>query len=188
MGRRMVCAKRRAEASSRGRSLRVLRLVSMSSTIESGNADSLSNTATVWGLPSSRSPKFSFFRPATGAPCSSVTVTNTFTSLTSTLRVVPGFWGDVLLLSEPPSLFETSGDAAFAGREAPPAQGGLGTCAYETVIAMVRKRSRRPIRRLKHFPHSSSRTLRLWCIGTDAADRNGRKDIPQIPPRGNLLT
>ena len=44
MGRKMARAKRRAEAISMGRSLRVLRLVSTSSTIERGKADSLSNT------------------------------------------------------------------------------------------------------------------------------------------------
>ena len=41
----MACANRRAEASSSGRSLRVLRLVSMARTIVSGKADSLSKTA-----------------------------------------------------------------------------------------------------------------------------------------------
>src|ERR1700730_2171237 len=88
----MACAKRRAEANSSGRSLRVLRLVSMASTIESGKADSLSNTAIFCSCPSSRNWKLSFFSAAIGAPCSSVTVTNTFTSLTSTLKVVSDSW------------------------------------------------------------------------------------------------
>src|SRR2546423_14137262 len=40
--------------------------------------------------PSSCSTKFSFFSPAIGEPCASVTVTKTLTSLTSTLSVVSG--------------------------------------------------------------------------------------------------
>ena len=88
----MACAKRRAEASSRGRSLRVLRLVSMASTIESGKADSLSKTAIFCSRSSSFNWKLSFFSDAMGLRDSSVTVTNTFTSLTSTLKVVSDSW------------------------------------------------------------------------------------------------
>ena len=88
----MACEKRRAEVSSRGKSLRVLKLVSIASTIESGRADSRPKTEIFCSLPSSRRWKSSFLRFAIGLPCSSVTVTNTFTSFTSTLTVLSGSW------------------------------------------------------------------------------------------------
>src|SRR6202167_5665250 len=87
----MTCANFFADASSSGRSFLVLKLVSTPSTIDSGSADSLSKTAIFCSLPSSFRRKFSFCRLDTGAPRASVTVTNTFTSFTSTLRV-PGSW------------------------------------------------------------------------------------------------
>src|SRR5579862_6326060 len=59
----------------------------MASASERGTGDSLSKTEILWSLPSSWRRKSSFFRPATGAPWGSVTVTYTLTSLTSTLRV-----------------------------------------------------------------------------------------------------
>src|SRR5258708_2851757 len=87
-GRRIAWAKRRAELSSSGSSRRVLKLVSISRTMESGSSDSLSNTDTFCNPSSSSTWKFSLVNPATGAPCWSVTVTNTLTSFTSTLKVV----------------------------------------------------------------------------------------------------
>jgi hypothetical protein len=99
----------------------------MSITIERGSADSLSKTAMVWGLPSSSSSKLSFVSPAMGAPCSSVTVTNTFTSLTFTLNVVSG------------SCTELAVAGFFAGADPPEAQGGLGTCPLHNTAAAARK-------------------------------------------------
>src|SRR5882762_6229736 len=86
----MVCANLCAAACSSGRSFLVLRLVSIASTIERGNADSRLKNAIFCSLPSSFSAKFSFCRLETGPPCESVTVTKTLTSLTSDLKVVSG--------------------------------------------------------------------------------------------------
>src|SRR6266404_282954 len=86
----MVCANLCAAACSRGRSFFVLRLVSIASTIERGNADSRLKIAIFCSLPSSFSAKFSFCRLETGPPWASVTVTKTLTSFTSDLKVVSG--------------------------------------------------------------------------------------------------
>src|SRR5208283_1600303 len=90
MGRRIAWAKRRADSSSSFWSPRVLRLVSMATTMESGSSDSRWNTAIFCGLSSSNTWKSSSFRVETGEPALSVTVVKTFTSLTLTLMVVPG--------------------------------------------------------------------------------------------------
>src|SRR5882757_5511094 len=97
----MVCANLCAAACSSGRSFLVLRLVSIASTIDNGNADSRLKIATFCSLPSSFSTKFSFCRLETGPPCSSVTVTKTLTSLTSTLRTVSESWAAQAKLKAP---------------------------------------------------------------------------------------
>src|ERR1700691_3149039 len=89
-GRTIECANLRAAVSSSGRSFLVLRLVSTPRTMDKGSADSLLKIAIFCSFPSSFSKKFSLCRFATGAPRASVTVTNTFTSFTSTLMVVSG--------------------------------------------------------------------------------------------------
>ena len=68
----------------------MLKLVSTANTMESGKADSLSKMAIFCSLPSSLSLKLSFSSLPIGAPCSSVTVTNTLTSFTSTFSVEDG--------------------------------------------------------------------------------------------------
>src|SRR5450631_3638011 len=124
----MSCTKRRAEESSSGKFLRVLRLVSISSTIESGRADSLLNTAIFCGLPSSLISKLPWVSPATGAPCSSAMLTNTLTSLTSTLMVVELSGGASLGLAAGVALeVELEREAGFAVPDPPLAHGGLGT-------------------------------------------------------------
>src|ERR1700727_774333 len=62
----------------------------MASAIESGSADSLSNTAIFCSWPSSSSRKLSLVRPPIGDPFASVTVTKTLTSFTSATKVVAG--------------------------------------------------------------------------------------------------
>jgi hypothetical protein len=75
--------------------------------------------------------------PAIGAPCSSVTVTNTFTSLTFTLKVVSGACPEFALLG-----------VVFAGADPPAAQGGLGTCALHSEALTVSKKMRLLIKKL----------------------------------------
>src|SRR5450432_1266836 len=86
----MACAKCRADSVSSFRSFLVLRLVSMAVTMERGSSDCRSKTEIFCSVPSSIILKSSLFSEPTGAPFASVTVTNMFTSLTSTLTVPSG--------------------------------------------------------------------------------------------------
>src|SRR5882762_14005 len=86
-GRRMACAKWRADSVSSFRSFLVLRLVSIAVMMERGSSDCRSKMEFFCSLPSSRILKSSLFSEPTGAPLVSVTVTKIFTSLTSTLTV-----------------------------------------------------------------------------------------------------
>jgi hypothetical protein len=70
-----------------------------------------------------------------------VTVTKTFTSLTSTFSVVPAL----------SLLFELSVEAGFAEPVALEAQGGLGTWACATATATVSRTTRSRTRSLKLF-------------------------------------
>ena len=114
MGRRMACAKRRAEDSSSGRSLRVLRLVSISKTMESGKADSLSNTEIVLGLAVFEQSEVFLFQTSDGR---TVLVRNRDehidqldVNLESSLRN-----SAALALSGPSLFFELLEDAGFDG-------------------------------------------------------------------------
>src|ERR1700686_2485848 len=140
-GRKMACAKRRADANSNDRSLRVLKLVSMSSTMESGNADSLANTATFCGFPSSSNAKLSLVKVAIGAPSASVTVTNTFTSFTSTLNVLSVCGSSTLPLGLLEEAEACAGGCAVP--EGDEAHGGFGTWAGQIATASAKKTIRR---------------------------------------------
>jgi len=69
-----------------------LRLVSNGQTVESGRPDSLSKTAIFCSCPSSRNWKLSFFKAAIGRANVRQSRDETFTSLTSTLKVVSDSW------------------------------------------------------------------------------------------------
>src|SRR5581483_6874684 len=83
----MAWTKRRDAAVSSLKSLRTLPLVSIASVRSRGISDWRSNRAICCGRPSSNKAKSSRVSPPTIAPLLSVTLTKTFTSLTSTCRV-----------------------------------------------------------------------------------------------------
>src|SRR5215471_12599898 len=87
----MECTNLLAEATSSLKSRCVLRLVSTARAMLSGSSDSWPNTRMFCKKPSSNTLKSSLVRPATGAPCSSVTVAKTLTKRTFTRNVASGF-------------------------------------------------------------------------------------------------
>src|SRR5580704_8109005 len=153
-GRTIACTNLRAEVSSSGRSFLVLRLVSTARNIESGSADSLLKMAIVCSLPSSFSTKFSFCRLATGAPRASVTVTNTFTSFTSTLIVVSGSSAISVRLAERMKAHTIMGKRFE-----------LRTTSCERTAAKVARISRPPARRVLVITFIRESIFRMQYLG-----------------------